>query len=95
MFSEILAELRNLKKQSDEFRQETRDKILSIKEQLKKRDEKWEAQSEALETKLADATQEKLNMISRKIKTLEKQEEQRAKKEKRNNIVIKGKEMVL
>jgi hypothetical protein len=98
MFSENLAELRNLKKQSDEFRQETRDEILSIKEQLKKRDEKWEARSEALETKLANAdsaTQDKLNMLSIKIKTLEEQEEQRAKKGKRNNIVIKGEEMVL
>jgi hypothetical protein len=47
MFSEILAELRNLKKQSDEFRQETSDETLSVKKQLKKRDEKWEARSEA------------------------------------------------
>jgi hypothetical protein len=34
-------------------------------------------------------------MLSIKIKTLEEQEEQMAKKEKRNNIVIKGKEMIL
>ena len=40
MFTEIMSELKNIKKQNDEFRQETREEIKSIKDELTKRNEK-------------------------------------------------------
>ena len=95
MFAEILTEL-NMR-QSEDFRQETREEITSIKEEMKKRDDKWEEKSNNLENKLADEiqkTNEELETIRGKIQMLEDQEEQRAKRERRNNIVIKSIDIV-
>lgn len=98
MFAEILTELRNLKTQSDEFRRETKQEIMSIKEDIKKTDEKWKEVNEAVEsriTNIENTTEEKLNLISERIKTLETWEEQMAKRMRKNNIVIKGKEVTM
>ena len=97
MFSEILTELKTMKKQNEEFREETREEIKSIKEELRKRDDKWEEMQEGLEVKIANAdnmTQQKIMSLAEKIKALEEQEEQRTKRERKNNIIIKSKAVV-
>ena len=51
MFTKIMSELKNIKKQNDEFRQETREEIKSIKDELTKRNEKWDEICSSLEMK--------------------------------------------
>ena len=55
MFTEIMSELKNIKKQNDEFIQETREEIKSIKDELTKRNEKWDEICSSLEMKITNA----------------------------------------
>ena len=96
MFAEILKELKDIRKQSEDFRQETRQEITSIREAMQKRDEMWEKMSNNLENKLNEECRrqrEEIQEMGKKLQKIEDQEEQRAKRERKNNIVIKSLDM--
>ena len=97
ILTQILQELKDLKKENLEFKNETRQEIMDMKEELRKRDENWEKKHENLDNKLNGAyaqLQQKLQQMEQKIKYIETAEEYRKRREKKNNIIIKRKDMI-
>lgn len=80
MLKEIKEELKNM---SDELKEEIKD----IKEQWKRKEMHWEGKIKMVEEKIENMVIGGVNEdLQGKIKKLEKQENIREKKEKRNNI---------
>ena len=102
MLSEILKEIKDLKKQGEDFRTEIRNKISGINEKLETVDEKVKTMQSALETniktlesdveRLTKEMDKKTAGLEHRIKYLEEMEERRVKQEKKNNVIIKVKE---
>jgi protein-tyrosine-phosphatase len=93
LLSEILLEVKNLKKQSKEFRTETKKEISDLKEEIKTRDEKWETKLNSLDSKISNVekkTEKNIRNLVDKIKYLVIADERRARREKRNNVIIKS-----
>ena len=92
MIAEIMSELKNLKEQNGEFRQETREGIKSIMDKLTKRNEERDEICSSLGMKLTNAentTQEKFQSLSQQVKILEQKGEMRSKRKNKNYIIIK------
>lgn len=95
MLSNILTELKELRKQSDEFRNEAKKDIEALTEEIRNIDKKLEDKCATLDNRIKivnNQTNEKSKQLEEKIKTLEDMEERRQRSEKKNNIIIKSKE---
>lgn len=95
MLSNILTELKELRKQGDEFRNETKRDIEILTEEIRNIDKKLEDKCAILDNRIKivnDQTNEKSKQLEEKIKTLLDAEERRQRREKRSNIIIKSKE---
>lgn len=96
MFSNILAEIRDLKKQNENFMKETKKDIQDLKEEIKGLDMRMENKTNKLENKVTNLdnnTDERFKDFETKLKTLEEKEERRLRRERRNNIIIKSKDL--
>ena len=106
ILSEILIEIKDLKKQSEEFRNETKQEILNIREEFKKRDKKWESRHNELDSKIGNidnSFKEKINNVEKEIskfhetygseercRWLEQKLDYLENQSRRNNVVIYG-----
>lgn len=73
------------------MRDELKGEIKDIKEQWKRKEMHWEGKIKMVEEKIENMVIGGVNEdLQGKVKKLEKQENIRERKEKRNNIVIKG-----
>ncbi|KAJ4428881.1 hypothetical protein ANN_25874 [Periplaneta americana] len=96
MFSNILAELKDLKKQNTDFKAETRKDIADLREEIKGFDKRIEEKCNNLETRvrnLDNTMDERTTHIEKKLRSLEEAEERRQRRERRQNIIIKNKEI--
>lgn len=88
----ILKEIREIKQQNTNFREETKIELASIRQEINKRDEKWENDKNNLELKITNIEIEinnKIRKFETKLETIEANEERRQKQERKNNIIIK------
>lgn len=95
MFSIILNEIKEIRKQNENLREETRRDIKELKDEIKGFDKKLEEKCRILEDKIANGentTTETVRRIEDRVKSLEEAEERRQRKDKRNNVVIKSKD---
>ena len=96
MFSNILTELKTLKEQNETFRNETKKDIEELKAEIKGIDKNMMERCGSLETKInyvENNTNEKITQMEREITRIQEAEERRQRREKRNNIVVKSKEI--
>ena len=96
MFSYILAELKDLKKQNTDFKAETKKDIADLREEIKGYDKRMEEKCNNLEIRIRniDTTMDdKTRNMEKKLRVLEEAEERRQKRERRQNIIIKNKEI--
>jgi hypothetical protein len=96
MLTEILTEIKNLKNQGEEFSKETTKEITGMKREIKRQEEMW-GKRHNLETEILSVTNQTKRMLAvleEKLKSLEESEEPRARREKRNSIIIKINEIV-
>lgn len=96
MFSNILTELKEMRKQNEEFRNETRRDITTLKEEIQSLDRNLETKCVTLENKIYNAdkeAKEKIKHLEDSIQAIQVAEEHRQRRERRNNIIIKSKEI--
>ena len=82
--------MREIKEELRRTREELREEIKDLKEQWKRKEDRWEERIKAVEYKIENIVTGEDGALQEKIKKLEMREEIRERKEKRNNIVIKG-----
>ncbi|PSN53390.1 hypothetical protein C0J52_03818 [Blattella germanica] len=97
MLTSILTEIKDLRKDNEEFRNETKKDIADLKEEIKGFDNKIEEKCNNLENKMSTLDKtigEKVNEMEKKIRFLEETEERRQKRERRNKIIIKRQNLI-
>lgn len=95
MFTDILNEIKEIRRQNEDFREETKKNITDLKNEIKNFDKKLEEKCCSLEEKIIsgeNSTNDSVRRIEERLKTLENAEEKRQRSEKRNNIIIKSKD---
>ena len=95
MLSNILMEIKYLKKQNEDFKNETKQVISDLTEEIKALDKRTEAKYCSLETRINNidnSTNKKIINLETKVKWLQEAEERRLRKEKRNNVIVKSKD---
>lgn len=96
MFQDILKELKELKSTNENVRRETREELKLLREDMEKRDKHRENEHTSLEGRvnnIENKTQEKISALEDQIKLLTDQEEYRMRKDRKNNIVVKDKDL--
>lgn len=94
MLQEILSAINELKEQNEHFKEETKKEIADLKTEIQKRDETWKNDRENIQNKLdkvESCLEEKITNFDNRLREIERSEELRRRRERRNNIIIKSK----
>ncbi|PSN30284.1 hypothetical protein C0J52_27221 [Blattella germanica] len=96
MLSNIIAKLKDLKKQNTDFKAETKKDIADLREEIKGFDKRIEKKCNNLETRVRNidtAMNDRTRDVVKKLRALEEAEARRQRRERRLNIIIKNKEI--
>lgn len=96
LLTAILSEIRDIKKQNESFREETRKELEELRNELKARDDKWDNERNSISIKIdnmGNTVGNRMDVIEKRMQELERSEEFRQKRERRNNILIKSAEI--
>ncbi|KAJ4438084.1 hypothetical protein ANN_14023 [Periplaneta americana] len=93
MFSDILNEIKELKKENEEFKSERKKKVTEMRKELKNLDKKIEDRYGVQEEKIANTDNSKgkaIENLENQIQSLEEAEEHIQRRERKGNIIIKS-----
>ena len=88
----ILKEVREIKTQNKNFKEETKKELETIRKEIQQREETWNADRNNMQEKISEIEskmENKINIIESKIQQIAHMEERRQKTERKENIIIK------